>query len=74
MILVEQQFLSERSVSATITITCNGSYWDLLEVWSIIMNIQFTTKDVDKDSQSSVNYDVQQGWVVVLVVQQFLTE
>ena len=53
VVLVVQQFLSERRVSATIT--CNGSYWDLLEVWSIIMEKQFTTKDVDKDSQSSVN-------------------
>ena len=68
-----QQFLSEPCVSATATITCNRSYWDLL-VLSIIMNIKFTTKDVDKDIQSSVNCEVRQGWVVVLVVQQFISE
>ena len=62
-----QQFLSERCASASIT--CNRSYWDLLEVWSIIIKKQFTTKDVDK-----VICDVRQGWVVVLVVQQFLSE
>ena len=67
-----QQFLSECCVSATIT--CNRSYWDLLMVWSIIIKKQFTLKDVDKDSQSSVNYEVRQGWVVVLVMQQFLSE
>ena len=74
VVLVEQQFLSELCVSATITITCNRSFWDLMKVWSIIMEKQFTTKDVDKDSQSSVNCDVRQGWVVVLVEQQFLPE
>ena len=36
--------------------------------------MEFTTKDVDKDSQSTVNSEVRQGWVVVLVVQQFLPE
>ena len=72
VVLVMQQFLSERFVSATIT--CNRSYWNLLEAWSIIMGKQFTTKDVDKDSQFSVNCEVQQGWVVVLVMQQFLSE
>ena len=72
MTLVMQQSLSERCVSATIT--CNRSYWDLLEVWSITIKKQFTTKDVDKDSQSSVNCEVRQGWVVVLVMQQFLSE
>ena len=70
VVLVVQQFLSECCVSATIS--CNRSYWDLLEVWSIIMEL--TTKNVDKDSQSSVNCEVHQGWVVVLVVQQFLSE
>ena len=62
VVLVLQQFLSERCVSATIV--CKKSYWDLLEVWNIIMEKQFTTKDVDKDSQSLVNcalYD-RDGW------------
>ena len=74
VVLVMKQFLSERCVSATITFTCNRSYWDLLKVWSIIMEKQFTTKDEDKDSQCSVNCDIRQGWVVVLVMKQFLSE
>ena len=56
VVLVMQQSLSERCVSAIIT--CNRSNCNLLEVWSIIKEKQFTTKDVDKDSQFSVNCDV----------------
>ena len=55
-----QQFLSERCVS--VTIMCNRSHWDFFG--GMEYNSGVTTKDVDKDSQSSVTcalYD-RDGW------------